>query len=210
MKDKQNELATIEPALPEAKAGSDPCQRIHFYHQLALKSAALSAMAAIAAGLELLRFKASCRHGEFLPYVEDKCGFGETTARRYMKLAMFAVGEGPALALAVKDDAAIGPVVEKSAKNLDGKGLRQIYQEAGIIKVSDNCGGSRNGAGRPRKDAAVSPAKDAETIWAKQVNGLGNRNLLNAASLLTLDSARAALALVEGAAEVLKKRIKEG
>lgn len=136
----------MQLAVPEGNAA----ERIRYYHNVSIKSAAVSAMAAFACGVELIRAKAELRHGKFLPFLEDECKFTKRTAQKYMALAGYMMGEGAEeLILGSKEDAST--LAQGVQGDFDGKTLRGIYQEAGIVKASAGHGGRRDGAGRPKK-----------------------------------------------------------
>jgi len=73
-----NAPATITDTLPA---------KINAEHEAAFGSAREALEHARRAGELLLEAKAALKHGEWLPWIESNCKFGERTARNYMQLA---------------------------------------------------------------------------------------------------------------------------
>lgn len=123
--------------------------RIQYYHNLAMQAASVAKFAALACGIELIRAKAELPARKFRPFVDRECGFTIRTAYKYMALAGFAFGESDDVILGSREEAA--KLAQSVETKIDGKSLKDIYVEAGIIKPSSSQGGKREGAGRPKK-----------------------------------------------------------
>ncbi len=146
---------TIMPAL--APPESLP-ERISYYHRLSQEAGKISIMAALAAGVELLRAKAEVEHGMFLSWVKHNCEFSERTAQKYMTLAEGVLTEGELPALLEMPEPLRQETLAVTAESIDAKSLTQLYLDLGIVRPSPvSMGGARPGAGRPRKDADAHP-----------------------------------------------------
>ncbi len=138
-----NQMPTCQAFLPRE-------ERIKYYHNLALHAASVAKFAALACGIELIRAKEDLPKMKFSRFVETNCAFSKKTAYRYMALAGFAFGHNEQLL--IESPKAADDLAMKADAALDGKSLKDIYIEAGIIKPSASQGGARAGAGRPKKE----------------------------------------------------------
>ena len=140
----------------------DAAARINYFHTLSKQAGEVAVKAALYAGMEL--FKAKIDHtGAFDAWVDQNCAFGRRTAYNYLSLLTETVGKGVDLVgLAEGTDDARTDAIAEYAGNMESKGLTELYVDLGIVKKSkSNLGGKREGAGRPRKDAAKLAAQDA-------------------------------------------------
>lgn len=140
----------------------DAAGRINYFHTLSKQAGEVAVKAALYAGMEL--FKAKVEHpGTFDAWVDQNCSFGRATAYRYLSLLSETVGKGADLVgLAEGTDDARTDAIAEYAGNMESKGLTELYVDLGIVKKSkSNLGGKREGAGRPRKDAAKLAAQEA-------------------------------------------------
>lgn len=140
----------------------DAAARINYFHTLSKQAGEVAVKAALYAGMEL--FKAKIDHpGTFDAWVDQNCSFGRRTAYRYLSLLSETVGKGVDLVgLAEGTDDARTDAIAEYAGNMESKRLTELYVDLGIVKKSkSNLGGKREGAGRPRKDAAKLAAQDA-------------------------------------------------
>lgn len=140
----------------------DAAARINYFHTLSKQAGEVAVKAALYAGMEL--FKAKIDHtGAFDAWVDQNCAFGRRTAYKYLALLTETVGKGVDLVgLAEGTDDARTDAIAEYAGNMESKGLTELYVDLGIVKKSkSNLGGKREGAGRPRKDAAKLAAQEA-------------------------------------------------
>jgi hypothetical protein len=73
--------------LARSNALADLAARIKIEHEAAAGALKRTLTHAMAAGDLLLEAKAQLKHGEWLPWLEARCGIPERTARLYMRLA---------------------------------------------------------------------------------------------------------------------------
>ena len=140
----------------------DAAARINYFHTLSKQAGEVAVKAALYAGMEL--FKAKIDHpGAFDAWVDQNCAFGRRTAYKYLSLLTETIGKGADLVgLAEGTDDARTDAIAEYAGNMESKGLTELYVDLGIVKKSkSNLGGKREGAGRPRKDAAKLAAQEA-------------------------------------------------
>jgi predicted DNA-binding protein (UPF0251 family) len=143
--------------LPDPDAALDRAGRVAFYHGLACSAARVSVMAAIAAGVELIRAKAEAEHGMFQSWVEKNCEFGRSTAYKYMSLAEGVLGDRlPALVEANSRAPAVA-LIEAHASDTEARSLTELYADMGIVRRTAGLGGRRPGAGRPRAAENLTP-----------------------------------------------------
>ena len=156
----KSEPRMIDIVLPGQQM--DAAGRINYFHTLSKQAGEVAVKAALYAGMEL--FKAKVEHpGTFDAWVDQNCAFGRSTAYKYLALLTETVGKGADLVgLAEDTDDARTDAIAEYAGNMESKGLTELYVDLGIVKKSkSNLGGKREGAGRPRKDAAKLAAQEA-------------------------------------------------
>ena len=156
----KSEPRMIDIVLPGQQM--DAAGRINYFHTLSKQAGEVAVKAALYAGMEL--FKAKIDHpGTFDAWVDQNCSFGRRTAYKYLSLLSETVGKGVDLVgLAEDTDDARTDAIAEYAGNMESKGLTELYVDLGIVKKSkSNLGGKREGAGRPRKDAAKLAAQEA-------------------------------------------------
>ena len=156
----KSEPRMIDIVLPGQQM--DAAGRINYFHTLSKQAGEVAVKAALYAGMEL--FKAKVEHpGTFDAWVDQNCSFGRRTAYKYLSLLSETVGKGVDLVgLAEGTDDARTDAIAEYAGNMESKGLTELYVDLGIVKKSkSNLGGKREGAGRPRKDAAKLAAQEA-------------------------------------------------
>ena len=159
----KSEPRMIDIVLPGQQM--DAAGRINYFHTLSKQAGEVAVKAALYAGMEL--FKAKVEHpGTFDAWVDQNCSCGRATAYLYLSLLSETVGNGVDLVgLAEDTDDARTDAIAEYAGNMESKGLTELYVDLGIVKKSkSNLGGKREGAGRPRKDAAKLAAKQAEAV----------------------------------------------
>ena len=163
-------VSTIMPAIMPALAPPESLpERISYYHRLSQEAGKISIMAALAAGVELLRAKAEVEHGMFLSWVKHNCEFSERTAQKYMTLAEGVLAEGELPALLEMPEPLRQETLAVTAESIDAKSLTQLYLDLGIVRPSPvSMGGARPGAGRPRKADLVEIAQTELTIAISQ------------------------------------------
>lgn len=174
----KNDTRMIDIILPGPQ--TDAAGRINYFHTLSKQAGEVAVKAALYAGMEL--FKAKVEHpGTFDAWVDQNCAFKRATAYNYLKLLSETVGKGADLVgLAEDTDDARTDAIAEYAGNMESKGLTELYVDLGIVKKSkSNLGGKREGAGRPRKDAA----KLAEQADAIAQHAAGTETLDLAAKL---------------------------
>ena len=159
----KSEPRMIDVVLPGKQM--DAAGRINYFHTLSKQAGEVAVKAALYAGMEL--FKAKIDHsGTFDAWVEQNCSFGRRTAYNYLALLTETIGKGADLVgLAEDSDDGRTAAIDEYAGNMESKGLTELYVDLGIVKKSkSNLGGRREGAGRPRKDAAAELASKADEI----------------------------------------------
>jgi hypothetical protein len=153
-------VSTIMPAIMPALAPPESLpERISYYHRLSQEAGKISIMAALAAGVELLRAKAEVEHGMFMSWIKNYCpDITQRTANNYMRLAEGVLAEGELPALLEMPEQVRQETLAVTAESIDAKSLTQLYLDLGIVRPSPvSMGGARPGAGRPRKDADAQP-----------------------------------------------------
>jgi hypothetical protein len=73
--------------LPVPSRLADLAKRIRVEHEAYVAAVKQSLSRAMAAGEMLIEAKAQLKHGEWRPWLAERCGIPERTASRYMKLA---------------------------------------------------------------------------------------------------------------------------
>ena len=140
-------------------ANMEAAARINHWHSITKQAGQMAIAAALHAGMEL--FQAKLAHpGTFEQWIEANCDFSRITAYRYLTLVQQALGADdlPKLAdsSAKKRDAAI----EEFSTQTDAQTLTELYADFGIVrKAPSKMGGKREGAGRPKKNAAADEAR---------------------------------------------------
>ena len=145
-------------------ANMEAAARINHWHSITKQAGQMAIAAALHAGMEL--FQAKLAHpGTFEQWIEANCEFDRRTAYRYLQLVQQALGADdlPKLAdsSAKKRDAAI----EEFSAQTDAQTLTELYADFGIVrKAPSKMGGRREGAGRPKKNAAADEAAELDRI----------------------------------------------
>lgn len=159
----------------------DAAGRINYFHNVSKQAGKVSIKAAIFAGLELARVKASLPHGEYQNWIVANCSFKYSTAHNYIAIAYRLISDTELEfddLLEDTDTARIG-AVETASSACETNSLTELYVDLGIVKKSkSNLGGFRQGAGRKSKEekakmalAAQAAAQDGE-LAAKTVEGM--------------------------------------
>lgn len=143
--------------LPAPDDALDRAGRVAFYHGLATSAARVSVMAAIAAGVELIRAKSEAEHGMFQSWVEKNCEFGRSTAYKYMSLAEGVLGDRLPTLVSASGRATAVALIEEHASDTEARSLTELYADMGIVRRTAGLGGRRPGAGRPRAAEHLTP-----------------------------------------------------
>ena len=145
-------------------ANMEAAARINHWHRITKQAGQMAIAAALHAGMEL--FQAKLAHpGTFEKWIDANCDFSRVTAYKYLQLVQQALGTDdlPKLAdsSAKKRDAAI----EEFSAQTDAQTLTELYADFGIVKrTPSKMGGRREGAGRPKKNAAADEAAELDRI----------------------------------------------
>ncbi len=143
--------------------------KIAYYHSISQSAGQISIMAAIAAGIELQMAKAEIEHGQFRAWMQENLQFSERTAQRYMALAEIILGDVGMPRLLEMPEEERREKIASASSSVDAKSLTQLYLDLGLVSPPERMmGGARPGAGRPRKDDALSGAQAELAIAIEQ------------------------------------------
>lgn len=158
----------------------DAAGRIAYFHNLSKQAGKVSIKAALFAGLELMRVKASLPHGEYQNWIVANCPFKYSTAHNYIAIAHHLIDREESMEeLANETEKTRIAAVNEASEACEDKNLMELYVDLGIVKkAKSNLGGKREGAGRKSNEekarlalAAEAAAHDGD-LAAKTVEGL--------------------------------------
>ena len=141
-------------------------EKANYLHSYSVEASKRSAGAAILAGWVLSVARSTCAYGQWNAWLKNNVSFSEQTARNYLSLYAQTLGAQRAamrrpIALDVQPTE---DELEAAAHDVDGKALSSLYKSTRLMAVNPGHGGSREGAGRKKKDEAATVEEQLDEV----------------------------------------------